>query len=88
MRSLITTVTTTTTTIITATSLGLLAGIGAFSVAFLVLLLLLREVAHTETKGGRAKPPLRMLASYLSVPVLPLLLVFAVIVVFKVLEAL
>lgn len=55
---------------------------------FLIFLLISKEVTSTEVEAGETKPAVRMLSAYLYVPVLPLLLVFAAIVVFKALEVL
>ena len=55
---------------------------------FLIFLLISKEVASTDVEAGKTKPTVRMLSAYLNVPVLPLLLVFAAIVVFKALEVL
>jgi hypothetical protein len=77
---MISTVTTTTvTTIVTLTSTG--ASIGALAAILLISLLGTQEVATSDQRRS-----IKNLAKHLNISILPLLLVFSLIVTFKIIE--
>ncbi len=83
---MITTVTTVTTT--TVTTFALAGSLGAIAVIALILMLVARELSTAEGEDVKKGGALGPLAAYLLVPILSLLVVFAVIVAVKVLEVL
>lgn len=62
--------------------------LGGVGVVALILLLISRELSTAELESGKESRPLKTLSRYVIVPILPLLLVFAVIVAQKVAEVL
>lgn len=83
--SVITTVTTTT-TVSSAIAMG--AGFGATAVIMLILFLIMKELSTAEVEEGRNKEELEKLASILTIPIVSLLIVFALIVLTKIMEVL
>ena len=76
-------ISTVTTTVTTIAMLSMGATLGALASAVLILMLALKEVASADSRRG-----LQFLARSLSVGIAPLLLAFALIVLFKALEVL
>lgn len=80
-------ITTVTTAALTSSAL-VAAGLGAAAVISLITLLIMKELSSAELESGRDSPRLRFFAASLNVPIVALLLVFAVIVAVKVWEVL
>ena len=77
-------ITTTATTIVSATSAAFVAGtLGGVAVVALIFLLIMKELSSAEMGSGRAGTRLKTLSRYVVIPIVPLLLVFAVIVAVK-----
>ncbi len=81
------------TTVTTAALAGLAtpalaAGLGAGAVVFLILLLIMKELGSAELESGKERPRLKFFTRTLNIAILPLLIVFAVIVVVKIWEVL
>lgn len=73
----------------TASVVALAAGaLGGIAVAALLALLITRELTGAQVLGGQGGERLRVFSRYLAIPIIPLLLVFAVIVAVKVWEVL
>lgn len=71
-----------------ATIVALAAGaLGGVAVAALIALLIARELTGAQVRGGGGER-LGLFSRYLAIPIIPLLLVFAVIVAVKVWEVL
>jgi len=81
----ITTVTTTTTV---SSAIGMASGLGAVAVIMLIIFLIMKELSSAEVEDKMHSERLRNLASILTVPVVSLLVVFAVIVMAKIWEVL
>ncbi len=64
------------------------AGLGAFAVVALIVLLVMKELGSAELESGTRRPRLDFFVKALNVGILPLLLVFAVIVAVKVADVL
>lgn len=62
--------------------------LGALAVVALILLLIAKELSSAEVESGRAGPRLSTFSRYVVMPIVPLLVVFAVIVAVKVWEVL
>jgi ABC-type nickel/cobalt efflux system permease component RcnA len=76
-------------TISSAVVAGLIAGtLGGIAVVALIFLLIVKELSSAEVESGRASKRLEVLSRYVVIPIVPLLLVFAVIVAVKVWEVL
>ena len=74
---------------VTLTTVALVAGtLGAVAVVALLLLLITKELSSAEAQGDKAGESLQTLSRYVVIPIIPLLLVFAVIVAVKVWEVL
>ncbi len=68
---------------------SLIAGtLGGIAVVALIFLLITKELSSAEVESGRASEKLDTLSRYVLIPIVPLLLVFAVIVAVKVWEVL
>ncbi len=68
---------------------SLIAGtLGGIAVVALIFLLITKELSSAEVESGKASEKLDTLSRYLLIPIVPLLLVFAVIVAVKVWEVL
>ncbi len=68
---------------------SLIAGtLGGIAVVALIFLLITKELSSAEVESGRASEKLDTLSRYVVIPIVPLLLVFAVIVAVKVWEVL
>lgn len=81
----ITTVTTTTTV---SSAVAMASGLGAVAVIMLIVFLIMKELSSAEVEDKKNSERLRNLASILTVPVVSLLVVFAVIVMAKIWEVL
>ena len=82
-------ITTVATSAVTATAVALAAGtLGAVAVVALLLLLITRELSSAEAQSGSGGRRPQTLSRYVVIPIIPLLLVFAVIVAVKVWEVL
>ncbi len=76
-------------TISSAVVAALIAGtLGGIAVVALILLLITKELSSAEVESGRKSRRLETLSRYVVIPIVPLLLVFAVIVAVKVWEVL
>ncbi|MFQ5838519.1 MAG: hypothetical protein ACE5HJ_07025 [Thermoplasmata archaeon] len=76
-------------TISSAVVAALVAGtLGGIAVVSLIFLLIMKELSSAEVESGRASKKLRVFSRYVVIPIVPLLLVFAVIVAVKVWEVL
>lgn len=76
-------------TISSAVVAALIAGtLGGIAVVSLIFLLIMKELSSAEVESGRASKKLRVFSRYVVIPIVPLLLVFAVIVAVKVWEVL
>ncbi len=62
--------------------------LGGIAVVALIFLLVMKELSSAEVESGRASKTLETLSRYVVMPIIPLLLVFAVIVAVKVWEVL
>ncbi len=68
---------------------SLIAGtLGGIAVVALIFLLITKELSSAEVESGKASKKLDTLSRYVLIPIVPLLLVFAVIVAVKVWEVL
>ncbi len=68
---------------------SLIAGtLGGIAVVALIFLLITKELSSAEVESGRASEKLDTLSRYVVIPIVPLLIVFAVIVAVKVWEVL
>jgi len=76
-------ISTVTTTVTTIATLSFGAALGSLATVFLILLL-----ASKEVLTGDSRAPLRLLGRTMDIGILPLLISFALIVAFKVLEVL
>ncbi len=78
-----------TSTIVSATTAALVAGtLGGIALVALIFLLITKELSSAAVESGRAGTTLKILSRYVVIPIVPLLLVFAVIVAVKVWEVL
>jgi hypothetical protein len=76
-------------TISSAVVAALIAGtLGGIAVVALIFLLIMKELSSAEVESGRASKKLEFFSRYVVIPIVPLLLVFAVIVAVKVWEVL
>ncbi len=76
-------------TISSAVVAALIAGtLGGIAVVALIMLLITKELSSAEVESGRKSERLMALSRYVVIPIVPLLLVFAVIVAVKVWEVL
>lgn len=76
-------ISTVTTTVTTVAALAAGAALGALATILLIFLLASKEVVTADTRR-----PLRILGRNLNIGILPLLIIFTLIVAFKILEAL
>lgn len=64
------------------------SGLGAIAVVMLIIFLIMKELSSAEVEDKKSSERLRNLASILTIPVVSLLVVFAVIVMAKIWEVL